>query len=73
MIQPDSVAGLSRKEIEERLAKWPINGIGLHPGGSNYVFVVRLAEDDEEIFAIYKPAGGERPRRDFPYGTLHMR
>ncbi|MYK60479.1 MAG: hypothetical protein F4034_00630 [Chloroflexi bacterium] len=73
MIQPDSVAGLSRKEIEERLAKWPINGIGLHPGGSNYVFVVRLAEDDEEIFAIYKPAAGERPLRDFPYGTLHNR
>jgi len=73
MIQPDSVAGLSRNEIEERLAKWPINGIGLHPGGSNYVFVVRLAEDDEEIFAIYKPAAGERPLRDFPYGTLHNR
>ncbi len=73
MIQPDSVAGLSRKEIEERLTKWPINGIGLHPGGSNYVFVVRLAEGDEEIFAIYKPAAGERPLRDFPYGTLHNR
>lgn len=73
MIQPDSVAGLSRKEIAERLAEWPINGIGLHPGGSNYVFVVRLAEDGEEIFAIYKPAAGERPLRDFPYGTLHNR
>ena len=73
MIQPDSVAGLSRKEIEDRLAKWPINGIGLHPGGSNYVFVVRLKDDDEEIFGIYKPAAGERPLRDFPYGTLHNR
>ena len=73
MIQPDSVAGLSRQEIENRLANWSINGIGLHPGGSNYVFVVRLAEDDEEIFGIYKPAAGERPLRDFPYGTLHNR
>ena len=73
MIQPDSVAGLSRQEIEKRLANWSINGIGLHPGGSNYVFVVRLAEDDEEIFGIYKPAAGERPLRDFPYGTLHNR
>ena len=72
-IQPDSVAGLSRQEIETRLADWPITGIGLHPGGSNYVFVVRLAEDDEEIYAIYKPAAGERPLRDFPYGTLHNR
>ena len=73
MIQPDSVAGLSRQEIEKRLANWSINGIGLHPGGSNYVFVVRLAEDDEEVFGIYKPAAGERPLRDFPYGTLHNR
>ena len=73
MIQPESVAGLSRQEIENRLANWSINGIGLHPGGSNYVFVVRLAEDDEEVFGIYKPAAGERPLRDFPYGTLHNR
>ncbi len=73
MIQPDSVAGLSRQEVERRLNEWPITGIGLHPGGSNYVFVVRLAEGDEEIYGIYKPAAGERPLRDFPYGTLHHR
>ena len=73
MIQPDSVAGLSRQEVERRLNEWPITGIGLHPGGSNYVFVVRLAEGDEEIYGIYKPASGERPLRDFPYGTLHHR
>lgn len=72
-IQPDSVAGLSRQEIERRLTDWPITGIGLHPGGSNYVFVVRLADEDDEIYAIYKPAAGERPLRDFPYGTLHNR
>ena len=72
-MQSDSVAGLSRQEIERRLSKWPITGIGLHPGGSNYVFVVRLADADEEIYGIYKPAAGERPLRDFPYGTLHNR
>lgn len=72
-IQPDSVAGLSRQEIEHRLNNWPINGIGLHPGGSNYVFVIRLVDQDDEIYAIYKPASGERPLRDFPYGTLHNR
>ena len=72
-IQPDSVAGLSRQEIEQRLNNWPITGIGLHPGGSNYVFVIRLADQDDEIYAIYKPASGERPLRDFPYGTLHNR
>ena len=72
-MQSDSVAGLSRQEIERRLSEWPITGIGLHPGGSNYVFVVRLADADEEIYGIYKPAAGERPLRDFPYGTLHNR
>lgn len=72
-IQPDSVAGLSWQEIELRLSEWPITGIGLHPGGSNYVFVVRLANEDQEVYGIYKPAAGERPLRDFPYGTLHQR
>ena len=72
-MQSDSVAGLSRQEIERRLSKWPITGIGLHPGGSNYVFVVRLADAEEEMYGIYKPAAGERPLRDFPYGTLHNR
>ena len=72
-MQSDSVAGLSRQEIERRLSKWPITGIGLHPGGSNYVFVVRLADAEEEVYGIYKPAAGERPLRDFPSGTLHNR
>ena len=73
MIQPDSVAGLSRQEVERRLNDWQISGIGLHPGGSNYVFVVRLTDGEDEIYGIYKPAAGERPLRDFPYGTLHHR
>ena len=69
--------------ILRRLQEWPITGIGLHPGGSNYVFVVRLEPesrsedeepaDDDQLLAIYKPASGERPLRDFPYGTLHLR
>jgi uncharacterized repeat protein (TIGR03843 family) len=71
----------------QRLAEWPISGMGLHPGGSNYVFVVRLTdpekydesdppEDVDEsasFFGIYKPQAGERPLRDFPGGTLHYR
>lgn len=28
----------------QQLTEWPITGIGLHPGGSNYVFVVRLTD-----------------------------
>ncbi len=68
--------------ILRRLQEWPITGIGLHPGGSNYVFVVRLEPEarregeeprDDQLLGIYKPASGERPLRDFPYGTLHLR
>jgi hypothetical protein len=74
------------RAVLQRLADWPITGIGLHPGGSNYVFVVRLTDpakydpesDDEvdevaSIYGIYKPLRGERPLRDFPGGTLHLR
>jgi len=28
----------------QQLAEWPITGMGLQPGGSNYVFVVRLTD-----------------------------
>jgi hypothetical protein len=74
-------------ETLRRLREWDITGIGLHPGGSNYVYVVRLegpeqgqleaaGKDDRPegtFYGIYKPASGERPLRDFPYGTLHQR
>ena len=33
----------------QRLADWPITGIGLHPGGSNYVFVIRLTDPEKYI------------------------
>ena len=73
-------------ETLRRLGEWDITGMGLHPGGSNYVFVVRLEDPEREraesgpdddpegaMYGIYKPASGERPLRDFPYGTLHQR
>ena len=41
---------------------------------SNYVFLARLQHPDRGAgLAIYKPARGERPLNDFPYGTLHHR
>jgi len=76
---------LSAERILSRLERWDIAAIGLHPGGSNYVFVVRLEppegpdraeaekEDAEPLFAVYKPQAGERPLRDFPPGSLHRR
>lgn len=73
MLQPAAVDQLSRDEVLRRLSEWEVDAIGLHPDGSNYVFVIRLRDDDSEIYAIYKPSSGERPLRDFPYGTLHNR
>ena len=81
------IAEVDERTQLQRLTEWPISGMGLHPGGSNYVFVVRLTdperydesdppEDVDEsasFFGIYKPQAGERPLRDFPGGTLHFR
>jgi len=81
------IAEVDERTQLNRLAEWPISGMGLHPGGSNYVFVVRLTDPEkydesnppEEVdesasfFGIYKPQAGERPLRDFPGGTLHFR
>lgn len=39
---PDGTA--YERETLGHLSSWPITGIGLHPGGSNYVFVVRLTD-----------------------------
>jgi uncharacterized repeat protein (TIGR03843 family) len=76
---------LDTKTTLRRLVEWEISGMGLHPGGSNYVFVVRLEDPDRPaadpedkdpagaMFGIYKPSAGERPLRDFPFGTLHLR
>jgi uncharacterized repeat protein (TIGR03843 family) len=40
----DANASFAEDVLLQRLADWPISGIGLHPGGSNYVFVVRLTD-----------------------------
>ncbi len=65
----------SAGEILEMLATAEISGIGLHPEGSNYVFVVNLDRGDgaDPLLGIYKPMRGERPLRDFPRGTLYRR
>lgn len=51
-----------------------ITGAELVPWGSNHTFAVAIqAEGAAPHLAIYKPAAGERPLHDFPYGTLHLR
>ncbi|MBU87659.1 MAG: hypothetical protein QF908_02425 [Dehalococcoidia bacterium] len=66
----------SSDQIINKLRTWDFKGIGLHPEGSNYVFLARLEpkiETGEKIYAIYKPIKGERPLIDFKYGSLHNR
>ena len=88
-IEPRDRAGQAPDPIDyatviHRLTDWTVSGMGLHPGGSNYVFVAKLEPDGGReadpadadagpVYAIYKPAAGERPLRDFPHGTLHNR
>ncbi len=53
----DIVAGLSRGEITVA---------GRLPWSSNYTFLVDMKHGEEELRAVYKPAEGEQPLRDFP-------
>ncbi len=64
---------LTPGEIEKLLLTGEVEGGELVPQGSNYTFVVQLRADDLSFLGIYKPASGERPLWDFPYGTLHRR
>jgi hypothetical protein len=66
-------ARLTVGEIEDLLLRGEIEGGELVPRGSNYTFVVQLRADKTPFLGIYKPASGERPLWDFPYGTLHHR
>lgn len=69
----EKAARLTVGEIEDLLLRGEIEGGELVPRGSNYTFVVQLLADDTRFLGIYKPASGERPLWDFPYGTLHQR
>lgn len=46
---------------------------GLMGWGSNYTFLVSVADDEISALAIYKPRRGERPLWDFMSGTLCQR
>jgi len=47
---------ISEKRLLRQLAEWPISGMGMHPGGSNYVFIVRLT-DPEKFDENAEPTG----------------
>lgn len=62
--------------VLERLASWEMSLKGRMPYSSNATFLVELsgpqAQSDEAstMYAIYKPARGERPLWDFPDGLF---
>jgi uncharacterized repeat protein (TIGR03843 family) len=44
--------------------------LGVLPRASNYTFLARVRDGDDELLAVYKPRAGEAPLWDFPEGTL---
>ncbi len=64
---------LQPEQIEDLLLRGEVEEGDLVLHGSNYTFVVRLRAGEFGFYAVYKPASGERPLWDFPYGTLHKR
>jgi len=46
---------------------------GVLPWGSNYAYLVAVADERLALLAVYKPQRGERPLWDFPEGTLCYR
>ena len=50
-----------------------IEVVGRVAWSSNAALLVTLADDDDEMLAVYKPQRGERPLWDFPDGTLCLR
>ena len=60
--------------VLEALREAEVRNLELVYDSSNYVFLVSLEHERYgDGLAIYKPAAGEAPLSDFPYGTLHRR
>ncbi|HEX6230196.1 MAG TPA: SCO1664 family protein, partial [Actinomycetota bacterium] len=47
--------------------------LGLLPRSTNYTFLARVTDGDEQALVVYKPRAGEAPLWDFPEGTLCLR
>ncbi len=59
--------------ILELLERGDLASEGVLPWSSNYTFLMRVCDANNEIKAVYKPRRGERPLWDFPTGTLCSR
>jgi hypothetical protein len=72
VIAPDDLT-LSDEQVLEVLGRADLELLGLLPRSSNYTFLVRARDGQDELLAVYKPREGEAPLWDFPEGTLHLR
>ena len=60
--------------VEQALREAELRELRLIYDSSNHVFLATLVHDEYgQGLGVYKPARGERPLHDFPYGTLHQR
>ena len=60
--------------VAEVLTRAEVTDCKLLPSGSNYVFLVSLADAETGSgFGVYKPRRGEAPLWDFPDGSLYKR
>jgi uncharacterized repeat protein (TIGR03843 family) len=60
--------------VLDALRESEVRDLQLIYDSSNYVFLATLVHSRHGAgLGIYKPASGERPLHDFPYGTLHRR
>jgi uncharacterized repeat protein (TIGR03843 family) len=60
-------------EVLRVLERGELEPLGLLPRSSNYTFLCRVRDGDDELLAVYKPRAGEAPLWDFPSGTLCLR
>ncbi len=61
---------MGSSRIIEALTTGRSRSLGLLPYSSNYTFLARVTDGNDEVLAVYKPHRGERPLWDFPDGHL---
>jgi hypothetical protein len=64
---------LSDPGIPVALVSGELELLGLLPHSSNYTFLARATNGEDQVLAVYKPRRGETPLWDFPEGTLCRR
>ncbi|MFN8521763.1 MAG: SCO1664 family protein [Chloroflexota bacterium] len=70
----ESARWVSPGEAAALLAAGSVQDCQSIPWSSNYTFVARIcAQDQPDVYGVYKPRRGEAPLYDFPDGTLYRR